>query len=76
MQFMPSLGITTRERVISRISFYLLLVGFAQISTWVFPDPEVREARSWAERGVVAPMIAVPLSDLSCVPANAIRVVR
>ncbi|NRB76881.1 MAG: hypothetical protein HRU46_21180 [Verrucomicrobiales bacterium] len=71
---MATLGVSTRARVISRISFYLLLIGFAQVSTWIFPDPHQRELDAWAEQGVVRPLIAVPLSDLSVIPSGMMKV--
>ena len=55
--------------MISRISFYLLLIGFAQELTWLLPSHQ-RELNPWAEHGVVCPLIAVLLSDLSVIPSG------
>ena len=67
---MATLGVSARARMISRISFDLLLIGFAQELTWLLPDSHQRELNAWAERGVVRPLIAVPLSDLSVIPSG------
>ena len=61
---MATLGVSARARMISRISFYLLLIGFAQELTWLLPDFHQREVNVWVEYGVVRPLIVVPLSDL------------
>ena len=70
---MATLGVSESARMIGRISFYLLLIGFAQELTWLLPDSHQREGNAWAEHGVVCPLIVVPLSDLSVIPSGMMK---
>lgn len=67
---MSTLGVRTRDRVISRISFYLLVFGVLWITNHLLPDWNALEEEKWAERGVVPFYIAVPLSELSLPPSR------
>lgn len=60
-----TLGISVRDRVISRISFYLLVFAVMWIANRFLPDWNAIEEKKWEERGVVPYYIAVPLSELS-----------
>ncbi|MDF1658304.1 MAG: hypothetical protein P1U58_11880 [Verrucomicrobiales bacterium] len=62
---MNHLGVSTRDRVISRICFYLLVLGVVWTTNSLLPDWDAIEEEKWESRGVVAPLIAVPLSELS-----------
>lgn len=62
---MNQLGVSTRERILSRIGFYLLLLGVVWTTNRLLPDWTAMEEAKWESRGVVAPLIAVPLSELS-----------
>ena len=68
---MSTLGVSPEKRVISRVAFYLLVLGIMWGTNLTLPDWERLEEEKWAERGVVPPLIAVPLSDLSFVPTDA-----
>jgi len=62
--FMNTLGISEKERLLSRISFYLLVVLVMWGTNRLVPDFDALEAQRWEERGVARPYIAVPLSEL------------
>ena len=61
---MNTLGISEKERLLSRISFYLLVVLVMWGTNRLVPDFDALEAQRWEERGVARPYIAVPLSEL------------
>lgn len=60
-----TLDVSTRDRVISRICFYLLVLGVFWMTNRLLPDWETIEREKWEARGVPTPLIAVPLSELS-----------
>lgn len=60
-----TLGVSTRDRIISRVCFYLLVLGVVWTTNQLLPDWEAIEQEKWEARGVVSPLIAVPLSELS-----------
>ena len=62
---MNTLGVSTRDRIISRVCFYLLLLAVVWTTNRLLPDWEAIEREKWEARGVVPPLIAVPLSELS-----------
>ncbi|MDF1825604.1 MAG: hypothetical protein P1U68_13235 [Verrucomicrobiales bacterium] len=62
---MSSLDVSTRDRVISRICFYLLVLAVFWTTNRLLPDWESIEREKWEARGVVTPLIAVPSSELS-----------
>lgn len=65
------LGVSTRDRILSRISFYLLVLGVMWATNHLLPDWNAMEQAKWESRGVVSPLIAVPLSELSAhLPAS------
>jgi hypothetical protein len=59
-----TLGISQKERLLSRISFYLLVVLVMWGTNRLIPDFDALEAQRWEDRGVARPYIAVPLSEL------------
>jgi hypothetical protein len=59
------LGVSARDRIISRVCFYLLVPGVVWTTNYLLPDWEAIEREKWEARGVVPPLIAVPLSELS-----------
>ncbi|MEM1443469.1 MAG: hypothetical protein AAGF67_14070 [Verrucomicrobiota bacterium] len=59
------LGVSTRDRILSRVSFYLLLLGVVWTTNHLLPDWTAIEQAKWESQGVVTPLIAVPLSELS-----------
>lgn len=62
---MSQLGVSTRDRIISRICFYLLVLAVVWTTNALLPDWTAIENEKWEARGVVPPLIAVPLSELS-----------
>lgn len=62
--FVSTLGISQRDRLASRVAFYLL-VGLAFWTTHrLVPDPAVAEAAKWEALGVAQPYIAVPYEEV------------
>jgi len=59
-----TLGISQKERILSRIRFYLLVMLVMWGTNRLIPDFEALEAQRWEARGVARPYIAVPLSEL------------
>lgn len=61
---MNTLGISQKERVLSRISFYLLVLAVMWGTNRLIPDFDALEAQRWEARGVARPYIAVPVTEL------------
>lgn len=59
-----TLGISQRERFVSRIRFYLLVMLVMWGTNLLVPDFEALEAQRWEARGVARPYIAVPISEM------------
>lgn len=59
-----TLGISQKERLLSRISFYLLVVLVLWGTNRLIPDFDALEAQRWEARGVARPYIAVPMSEM------------
>lgn len=67
---MNTLGISLKERVISRVVFYLC-VGFTMwVLNKIVPEPMVQAYAQWEIVDPTAPLIAVPLSELTFVPPS------
>ena len=62
--FVNTLGISQKERILSRISFYLLVVLVMWGTNRLLPDFDALEAQRWETRGVARPYIAVPMSEM------------
>lgn len=67
-----TLGISPTARLVSRICFYLLVGTVLWTTNRLLPDWAATEKAEWEARGVVAPLIAVPLSDLSFQPGEVV----
>jgi hypothetical protein len=61
---MSTLGISVGQRVGSRISFYLLLGLVMWTTNRLLPNQAEWERKQWAARGVVQPLIGVPVEDV------------
>lgn len=61
---MSTLGISVGQRVGSRISFYLLLGLVMWTTNRLLPSQAEWERQQWAARGVVQPLIGVPIEDV------------
>jgi hypothetical protein len=57
---MTTLGLSLRERVSSRLLFYVLLVSGLAMVNRVLPDPAALEAARWEALGVAKPYLGVP----------------
>lgn len=71
---MNSLDISPRKKIASRICFYLLVLGVFWTTNHLLPDWDRIEREKWEARGVVPPLIAVPLSELTFTPAGMVTV--
>lgn len=68
-----TLGVSRRERFVSRICFYLL-VGFVMWgANRLAPDFAALEAQQWEALGVARPYIAVPVAEMDMVIVREIR---
>jgi len=67
-----TLGIPVWQRIVSRIGFYVLVALAMWATGRLQPDWSVIEVKRWEARGVVPPLIAVPLSDLTFDPERAV----
>lgn len=61
---MSTLGISVGQRVGSRVSFYLLLGLIMWTTNRLLPNQAEWERQQWADRGVVQPLIGVPVEDV------------
>jgi len=59
-----TLGISQKERLLSRISFYLLVILVMWGTNRLIPDFDALEEHRWEARGVARPYIAVPMSEM------------
>tara|TARA_R110002096_G_scaffold44488_7_gene119546 strand:- start:685 stop:897 length:213 start_codon:yes stop_codon:yes gene_type:complete len=64
------LGTSLKERIVSRICFYLLVALVVWTGNRSIPVPEEMEEKKWADRGVAPVFIAVPIADLPFDPAT------
>jgi len=62
-----TLGLTLRERVCSRLVFYLLVFSGMWAANRILPDRAEAEAAKWAALGVARPYIAVPIEELEMI---------
>jgi hypothetical protein len=62
--FVNTLGISQKDRLLSRISFYMLVTLVLWVTNHLIPDFEALEAQRWEDRGVARPYIAVPMSEM------------
>lgn len=62
--FVNTLGISQKERLLSRISFYLLVMLVLWVTNHLIPDFAALEEQRWEELGVARPYIAVPMAEL------------
>ncbi|MCG8603309.1 MAG: hypothetical protein MI807_24410 [Verrucomicrobiales bacterium] len=67
---MNTLGVSNRERFISRVSFYLLLVGVLWTTNQLLPVPGEWERQQERALGVVQPMIGVSADEAAAILAN------
>lgn len=58
-----SLGISRKERRISRVVFYLLVILVMWGTNLLTPDFKALEAQRWEAQGVARPYIAVSASE-------------
>ena len=61
---MSTLGLTLRERLLSRLLFYALVGSGVWGMNRVLPDPGEIEAARWESLGVARPYIAVPIEEI------------
>lgn len=61
---MSTLGLSLRERVISRLLFYGLVVSGMWAMNRALPDPVTQEMAEAAALGVARPYIAVPYEQV------------
>lgn len=62
---MNTLEVPTRDRFVSRVCFYLLVMLVMWATNRLLPDWQAVEQEKWEQRGVVTPLYAVPVSELS-----------
>jgi len=68
-----TLGISQKERLISRICFYAIVSLIMWGANLVIPDFASLEAQRWEDRGVARPYIAVPASEIEMILARESR---
>ena len=61
---MNKLEISARERLISRICFYVLVYAVFWGANFMLPDYDRIEREHYARLGVIEPIIGVPVSEL------------
>ncbi len=59
-----TLGLSLRERVCSRILFYVLVFSTMAILSHILPDPHAAEAAKWEALGVAKPYLGVPYEQV------------
>jgi hypothetical protein len=59
-----TLGISQRERLFSRMRFYLAVATVMWSLNHVLPAPAEFEARNWEALGVMRPYFGVPITEV------------
>ncbi len=67
LALVSTLGISQRERLVSRICFYAIVSLVMWGANRFVPDFASLEAERWEARGVARPYIAVPISELEMI---------
>lgn len=65
-----TLGVSLRERVISRIAFYICVTFTMWFLNRIAPEPMAQENAYWEHVSPPGPLIAVPLSELTFIPSR------
>lgn len=61
---MSTLGLSLRERLCSRILFYVLVFSTMAVLSRILPDPYAVEAAKWEALGVAKPYLGVPYEQV------------
>ncbi len=63
-RYVSTLGLSLRERVCSRILFYVLVFSTMAMLNRILPDPHAAEAAKWEALGVAKPYLGVPYEQV------------
>lgn len=59
-----TLGLSLRDRVCSRILFYVLVFTTMTVLSRILPDPDAAESAKWEALGVAKPYLGVPYEQV------------
>ncbi len=71
--FVSTLGSTSRERALSRLIFYSLVLSSLWTMNRLVPDSAEAEAAKWEALGVARPYIGVPVEEVERILFRASR---